>query len=122
VKKGNWATYVDYRTGGSKTVTVFAGQTLNAGTITLNESNGNVEVKIQLNNGFVFYYPASNIDDNVKIQGYNIAPVGNPAPGLFANKSSVELGQTSYTVTVPKASFYGIHLDVAQETACLPKE
>lgn len=122
VKKGNWATFVDYRSGGSKTVTVFAGQTLNAGIITLNESNGNVEVKIQLNNGFVFYYPASSIDDNIKIQGYSSMPSGNPAPGLFSNKYSAQLGQTSYTVTVPKSNFYGIHLDVAQETACMPKE
>lgn len=117
--KGNWATYVDFTAGGVKTVNIYAGQTKLAGTATLTTlANNNVEIKINLQNGFKFYYPSAAIDDNLKIQGYSAAPTGNPSPGLFANKYTIQLGKTSATVEVSKSKFYGIHMDVAEVVSC----
>ena len=116
--KGNWATYVTYG-GVTQTIPIYAGQTKLAGSATLSPAGtGSVTIDISLINGFVFYYPSTIVDDNLKLQGYSVKPSGNPAPGLFANKLSVPLGQTSASITVPLDKYYGIHLDVAQEIAC----
>lgn len=48
-------------------------------------------------------------DNNVKIQGYNDVPTGNPAPGQFTTYKSNAL-----EVTVPGSSYFGIHLDVSR--------
>lgn len=121
VKRGNWATYTTY--GGTEmTVPVYAGQTLPAGTAILSApSAGMVTITINLNPGFIFYYDLSdpNQDFNIKIQDYSgTPPAKNPAPGQFAWKSTALFGSQTATVTVPEASYYGIHLDVAYETDC----
>jgi hypothetical protein len=106
VSRGNWATYTPYAAG---TVNVYAGQNMLAGTATMSAvSDGNVTITIALEAGW------SLQDDSnpVKIQGYSVAPSGNPSPGRFANKG------TSLTVTVPAANFYGIHLDVQKAVQC----
>lgn len=123
VTRGNWATYTPY-TGGTQTVNVFAGQTLLAGTATLAANpadSSKVNVTITLNQTFIFYYDLADpdLDNNVKVQAYASAPSGNPAPGLFANQATAAFGARSYTITVPKAGFYGIHLDVARVVPCL---
>jgi hypothetical protein len=106
VSRGNWATYSPYAAG---SVNVYAGQNMLAGTATMSAvSDGNVTITIALEAGW------SLQDDSnpVKIQGYSVAPSGNPSPGRFANKG------TSLTVTVPAANFYGIHLDVQKAVQC----
>ena len=106
VTRGNWATYTPYQQG---TVNIYAGQSKFAGTATMSAvSGGNVTITIALNSG----WSLQNVSNPVKIQGYSTAPSGNPSPGRFASKG------TSLTVTVPYASFYGIHLDVQEAVTC----
>jgi hypothetical protein len=103
--RGNWATYTPY-TGVANTVTLFAGQTMNAGTVSFSapDMDGNVTITIAFNAGWGLH---AGVLDAVKIQGYDSAPSGNPAPGLFTTYKGNEL-----TVTVPQYAFYGVHVDV----------
>lgn len=107
VNRGNWATYSTYPTGGGS-VTLYAGQTHDAGTITFSAvSNGEVTIDITLNSGFVF-------DGDVHIQGYSSTPPSsNPAPGQFEHK----FGQLTGMV-VNEAMYYGIHVNVNREVPC----
>ena len=90
VSKGNWATYTAKNAG---TVTLFAGQTLPAGSATLTDNGDNtVTIAITLNAG----WSLQDVNEPVKIQGYDIAPTGNPSPGLFTTYKGGEL-----LVTVP---------------------
>lgn len=108
--QGNWATYVSYG-GTAMTETIFAGQTLNAGTASFSspDSNGDITISISLNSG----WSLQNVNNPVKIQGYDNAPSGNPAPGTFTTYAGSDI-----TVTVPAYNFYGVHLDVQQEVEC----
>lgn len=116
VSRGSWATYVAYA-GQEKTVDVFAGKTMLAGSATFSAPvGGYVDITIDLANGFVFYGDPD--DDNVKVQDYANAPSGNPAPGEFDHKAMAAIGSTSYTITVPENNFYGVHLDVAKLVPC----
>jgi hypothetical protein len=105
-KRGNWATYTPY-VGVEKTVTLYAGQTLDAGVVTFSAPfNGEVEVSIELNDGWRF----EDVAENVKIQDYTTAPSGNPAPGLFAHKG--DASGSAFTIVVPENNFYGVHVNV----------
>jgi hypothetical protein len=104
--KGNWATYTPYVSG--STVNLYAGQTMEAGTVTFSaETNGEIDITIVLNSGWRL---AEGVFESVKIQGYENAPSGNPSPGLFTTYKGESL-----TVTVPLYNFYGVHLDVEWE-------
>jgi hypothetical protein len=117
VTKGNWATYSSYA-GTSKTVNIYAGQSILAGTATIEPLDGEVKITINLNPTFIFYY-GSGIVENLKVQGYNAIPAKiNPAPGQFANKLTVEVAASTAQIVVPYASYYGIHIDIAQEVPC----
>ena len=103
VEQGNWATYTPY-SGEEITVTLFAGQTLEAGTVTFSAPvNGEVTISILLNPN----WSLQSGNETVKIQGYEDAPSGNPAPGGFTTSKGSNL-----TVTVPAYNFYGVHVDV----------
>ncbi len=111
VKRGNWATYTAYN-GVEKTVTLFAGQTYDIGTVTFSAPiNGFVTITINLNEFGAF----QNTKENVKIEGYTKAPNKNPAPGKFSYKGHAE-GST-YEIVVPSYNFYGVHVD-AQSKYC----
>jgi hypothetical protein len=105
---GNWATFVEYE-GVEKIVTLFAGQTMEAGTVKFEPDNGNVKITITLNEG----WRLEDIDEAVKIQGYNDSPQSyeNPAPGLFTTYKGTEL----VGIIVPEYNFYGVHLNVEWE-------
>ncbi|MCH8546197.1 MAG: hypothetical protein LAT54_05645 [Cryomorphaceae bacterium] len=106
---GNWATYTTYPIGGG-TVNLYAGQTHLAGTVTFSAVvNGEVTIDIALNSGFVL----QSGDETVKIQGYDNAPSGNPAPGGFDTYKGNAL-----TIVVDAYNYYGIHLDVNREVPC----
>jgi hypothetical protein len=108
--KGNWATYVQYVAGG-KTTTLFAGQTMNAGTVNFSAvASGQVTITVTLASPWEF----ANVAENLKVQGYATAPSGNPSPGLFANKKQCNVALLSCTITVPAANFYGVHSDVGR--------
>lgn len=99
--RGNWATYVQYT--GEKTVTLFAGQTINVGTVHFSAAAGGfVTITINLTGGWSFE-PGSV----VAVQDYASAPSGNPAPGQFDHKEPAS--GTSHVIVVPANNFYGVH-------------
>lgn len=109
VAQGNWATYTEYN-GAEKSVTLFAGQTKNAGTVTFTPAGaGQVTITIDFNSG----WGLQDVAESVKIQGYNNAPSGNPSPGSFTTYKG-----TSLSVTVPENNFFGVHIDAKSETDC----
>lgn len=112
VKKGNWATYTPYD-GSEKIVTLYAGQTMEAGTVTFSApAEGKVTITITLNDGWRF----ADVDENVKVQDYAAAPPsGNPSPGLFAWKATFDVGATSDSIDVPLNNYYGVHVDVERK-------
>jgi hypothetical protein len=131
-REGNWATYVEYKEK-TKTVTIFAGRTMNVGTAVFSVPSGDdkVTITITLTGDWVFgvNYELDGDgnpkldgdgnpirDANIKIQDYSVAPSGNPAPGLFDHKF-VGNGQSA-VVEVPANKFYGVHLDVAVPVDC----
>jgi hypothetical protein len=106
--RGNWATYVQYA---EKTTTLFAGQTINVGTVTFSAvSGGNVTITVNLTGPWEF----SNIAENFAVQGYASAPSGNPEPGQFANKKFCDPASSSCSIVVPAANYYGVHVNVGQ--------
>ena len=105
IPQGNWATYTGYAPG--TTVKLVAGQNKEAGEVTFGEVvDGNVTISIQLNPGWCF----QDVPENVKIQGYDAAPSGNPSIGLFANKA--DASESYWSGSVPYNAFYGVHVDV----------
>ncbi|MDP2176323.1 MAG: hypothetical protein Q8K70_10485 [Bacteroidota bacterium] len=105
INPGNWATYTanaDLTNG----VTIYAGQTIDIGTAKL--VNGKIE--ISLTGG----WELQEGDETVKIQGYDAAPSGNPAPGNFTTYKG-----TSLSPSVDSYNFYGIHLDVRKSKNCV---
>ena len=105
--RGNWATYTSKNAG---VVTLYAGQTLVAGSVALTvNGNGTVTIAITLNAG----WSLQDVDEPVKIQGYTTAPSGNPSPGLFTTYKGDDL-----IVTVPEYNYYGIHVDVRKAVDC----
>lgn len=123
VTKGNWATYTLYTL---TPVKLFAGQTMNSGTVTFSAPVNNVvTITVTLNDGWRFAlnpveYNEKNepiYDNNIKVQDYaSTPPKKNPAPGLFSWKKFAD-GQVG-TIEVPKNALYGIHVDVEQEVDC----
>jgi hypothetical protein len=121
VSRGNWATYTPYAQG---SVILYAGQTMPAGTVQFSapsdEEPPTVTITVTLNSGWQFSsLPGETdgeFDNNLKVQDYGSAPSDNPSPGLFRWKT-VCTGSTC-SIEVPKNSFYGVHVDVAQEVEC----
>ena len=110
VQKGNWATYTSVSNQLPKTVTLFAGQTMNAGSVNFAMSGMDVQITITLNEGWSLV-PGN---ESVKIQGFtSTPPASNPAPGQFTTYKGNEL-----TVTVPYFNFYGVHVDVQKVVPC----
>ncbi len=113
VTKGNWATYTLYD-GSAKTVTLYAGQTYQAGTVAFSAPvDGKVTITVTLNEGFRFD-PDSY--ENLKVQDYATAPGGNPSPGHFAHKKNCQ--GTPCTIEVPVNNYYGVHVDVERTVPC----
>lgn len=107
VEVGNWATYTAYVA--DSTVTLYAGQFYDAGSVHFSSPDGgDVTITITLNAGFRF----ADVFENVKVQGYESAPSGNPSPGLFDNKETADPEDISYEIVVPVDNFYGVHVDL----------
>jgi hypothetical protein len=108
--QGNWATYTSYVP--NSTVILYAGQTMDAGTVHFSEAvDGFVTITITLNGGWRFFDDPGM--ENVKIQDYENAPSGNPAPGGFDHKGYAT--GSPFSIEVPANSFYGVHVDVEWE-------
>lgn len=119
-RRGNWAMYVEYN-GDTVVTDVQAGKKgKDVGDVVIEPSGpDNVKITVTLD-GAIFYYDlASSIaDENLKVQPYDTAPEGNPAPGLFGYKLTLPVGSTEASIIVPAANFYGIHMDVAVTEEC----
>jgi hypothetical protein len=104
--KGNWATYTPYLAGSP--VTLYAGKTMEAGTVAFSavDGDGKVTITITLNPGWFF----NNVSDNVKIQDYATAPSGNPSPGRFTSKGYAT--KSPFSIKVPSNKFYGVYVDL----------
>lgn len=96
-----------YDTEGPEIQTVWAGQTIDVGTVTVSEpDDGDVVIEINLNG-----WELQADSEALKIQGYaqgNI-PNSRPAAGQLNDYKG-----TSLTVTVPENDIYVIHLDVQE--------
>jgi len=109
---GNWALYTSYE-GNDKTVDLLAGSgrgnngsgQTKIGTVTFSPENGKVRIKIDLNDAGAF----QNKNENVKIQGYNTPPSGNPQIGQFEYKS--DASGDSFEIVVDEYSYYAVHVD-----------
>lgn len=115
VTRGSWATYTSFA-GIEKTVNLYAGQSMLAGSVTFKPVTGGVEVKIDLADGWVF----ADVPENIKIQGYMTAPTKNPDIGSFANKANASLTDRSYTIFIDNYNFYGVHVDLWKIVPCPP--
>jgi hypothetical protein len=121
-EQGNWATYTPYPVvidGVEYDGVVWAGQHMDAGTLVFSEveaDDGTVTVtaEIWLHNVWRF----ARVEENVKIQPYydEPPPDGNPVPGDFEYKYDAKLSPFR-AVGLPKADYYGVHLDLEWE-AC----
>ena len=108
--RGNWATYVAYE-GEEKTTTLFAGQTIDVGTVTFSAPlNDDIEITVELTGDWEF----ADVSENLKIQDYDEAPEGNPSPGQFDHKFDCDADESTCTVPVPLNDFYGVHVEVGQ--------
>lgn len=113
--QGNWATYTTYNREVQE-VFLFAGKTLEAGTVTFSapdNSTGEVAICVNLNPGFRFKADP----ENLKVQGYSSAPAGNPSPGLFTTYKGQATG-SSFCISVDEFPFYGVHVDVEVKVTC----
>ncbi len=116
VKKGNWATYVDYKalfedSDSDPQVTLYAGRALEAGTVHFSEAvDGFVTITITLAEEWFF----EEVEENVKIQDYDTEPDDKPSPGRFMHKFKAEESQFKIEVEVPVNSFYGVHVNVEE--------
>lgn len=104
--RGNWATYVEYA---EKTTSLFAGKTMLAGYVTFSAvDDGWITITVALDGDWDF----EDMSENLKVQDYEFAPSGNPAPGLFDWKDYA--GGDSFSIMVPTNNFYGVHVNVGK--------
>ncbi len=88
---------------GDYEITLYAGQHMDAGTVTVNNDATNVYVTIETDNGWTMN--AYHI-----YLGFGPVPMnrpGAPIPGHFPYSDEVPAGTTSVTVTIPLADFDG---------------
>jgi hypothetical protein len=106
--RGNWATYVQYA---EKTTTLFAGQTIDVGTVSFSAVvDGKVTITVSLTGDWEF----EDVAENLKVQDYASAPSGNPEPGLFDHKKDCDAALSFCSIVVPANNFYGVHVNVGQ--------
>jgi hypothetical protein len=111
VTKGNWATWTTYA-GTEKTVILWAGQTLEAGTVKFEPFEGQVKITIDLDDPKwrLKEIDGVTVPEAVKIHAYDAKPNAvNPNPGSFTYKG------TGLVYVVPVAGWYGVHVDVEWE-------
>ncbi|MFU8772402.1 MAG: hypothetical protein ACNA8H_08285, partial [Anaerolineales bacterium] len=108
-ERGNWATYVVFF-GEAKTTTLFAGQNMEAGSVSFTPVNGDVEITVSLTEDWEF----EAVSENLKVQDYADAPSGNPSPGQFDHKKTCAEAESSCTISVPFNNFYGVHVEVGK--------
>ena len=111
-ERGNWASFTGYN-GEYKKAKLMAGKLYEIGEVIFEPAGNEVKITINLFETGAF----QDKNENVKIQGYDVKPSGNPAPGQFTTHKGKATGKT-YSVTVPKSKYYGVHIDAARSVAC----
>lgn len=100
---GNWATYVEYNNEEIST-SLKAGQYNIVGIVKFSPTiEGDVKITITMNSACRLKPEV----DNYHIQGYDVAPTGNPAPGQFTYKGSTDNNPSE--IIVPYSKYYGVH-------------
>lgn len=101
---GAWWFYFD--TTGAECQTIWAGQTINVGTVCITEGC----IDITLTGG----WKLENVAENVKIQGYyeGELPTRRPAAGQFTTYKAQHTGSTVRVNLGTDYDYYVIHLDV----------
>ena len=106
--RGNWATYVEYA---EKTTALFAGQTIPVGTVTFSAvADDEITILVTLTGDWEF----EDVTENLKVQDYEEAPSGNPAPGDFDHKKDCDSEESTCSIVVPANNYYGVHVNVGQ--------
>lgn len=114
VQKGNWATYTPYVSDDS--VTLYAGQSMEAGTVHFSAvDDGYVTITITLNAGWRF----ADVEENVKVEGYEVPPIRKPKPGKFTWKDDADT--SPYEIVVDAAGYYGVQVDVEWADCSVPE-
>lgn len=98
---GAWWYYYNASSGGVQTI--WAGQTIDVGTVTVVAG----VVNITLTGG----WQLEDVDDPVKIKGYNVLPTKRPAAGQFTGEGTYK-GSDLTDINIGIYSYYVIHLDV----------
>ena len=111
-QRGNWATYVQYD-GREKTTTLFAGQTIDVGSVTFSapdDAYNMVTITVELTGDWEF----EDVAENLKVQDYLDEPSGNPEPGQFDHKKDCDAASNTCSIEVPANNYYGVHVNVGQ--------
>jgi len=126
--KGNWATFTPYQPATWSEywrewipqIAIYAGQNIKVGNLAFEDlGDGTVKIHFYLHacTDLLWVDPETKTEiypEAIKIQGYDTPPVGiQPIPGSFDYKGiGFPLSGNDRYVIVPKANFYGIHLDL----------
>src|SRR5207244_912969 len=98
-----WAVPAQALCGTSLTTTLFAGQTLDAGTVTVSNDALNISVTYTTNDPWVL--SDAHLAIASSLDGIPQTHTGNPKPGHFAYSVIFDPEVTTYTFTIPLGSF-----------------
>lgn len=106
--KSGWAMYTQF--SANSCVDLIAGKNTNVGTVCFSDVvNGKVTITVNMADGWTFQH----VSEPVKIQGYDSAPSGKPAPGKFTSFKGA-----AFSIEVDAANYYGIHIDIREGIEC----
>ena len=94
-----------------KTTTLFAGQTIDVGSVGFSgvSDDGDVTITVALRGDWEF----EDVSEILKGPGLRV-PTGNPEPGLFDHKRTCDAASDTCAISVPAAAFYGAHVNVGR--------
>jgi len=88
---------------GQQTVTLYAGQTIEAGTVTVYNTGTQLFVKYQLNGDWTF--DEAHLAVSSSLDGIPQTKAGNPKPGKFPYSASVDDGVTTVLFSVDSSAW-----------------
>jgi len=98
-----WATPAQAVCGSSSSTPLYAGQTLDAGTVTVTNDAANIYVRYMTNDPWVI--SDAHLAIASSLAGIPQTHKGNPIPGHFAYSAIFDPEVTDYTFTIPLGSF-----------------
>lgn len=104
-----WRQYGQNYPGGNQSLDLVAGRDhIYAGTVWTNQTNDMVDITVVLDEGWRF----QDVEENVKVQDYDDHPTEHPIPGQFDHKGTADPEYSTFTITVPLNTHYGVHVDL----------